>query len=64
MLVGLNNQGGWVCANIHRVSALDAAKNQILTEGQLSDETTEASDEFTSYIAGILKRNVNLPILR
>lgn len=64
MLVGLNSQGDWVCANIQRVSSLDTAKNQILTEGQVSDETAEASDEFTSYIAGILNRDVNLPILR
>lgn len=63
MLVGLNNQGGWVCANIQRVSALDTARNQILTEGQVSDESSEASDEFTSYISGILKKDVNLPIL-
>ena len=63
MLVGLNNQGGWVCVNVKRTSNLETARNQIITEGQV-DEASESNDEFTSYIAGILKRDLNLPILR
>lgn len=63
-LIGLNNQGGFVCINVQMISELDEARNRILSTVDAPESKCEvATDEFASYISSILKRKINLPIL-